>query len=408
MPYKDHYDLELSCASEAAQLAYSTGIDTALRFDTSGITELNEAISEDPDFAMAHAALGRQLQIYGLAHEAEHHSQMSVSLKSHATSREKSAIDVIAASMTSAPESLSMALGHIDRYPTDIFVLSQLLGPFGLLAFSGQRHWREQILELLDATRKSYPGDDWWHLTTSGFAKAELGDLQQAREDAERAWLLCESGNCAHSLAHVHFECGAWKEAATFIKDWDDTHGRHSDMRHHLLWHLALLDCERGGITDDLIDLYGREFDAAISDPMPLTTFSDNASLLWRCKLAGVVVPDELCEDLQVYAETHYPKFGFTFADIHRVMSVALRNDSEQQQDLLRKLTDLSHERGSDVVNCMLEYARGFKAFADEDYAAAVTILDPVISDSVLLGGSNPQRRIIEETFREAQKRAAL
>jgi len=88
------------------------------------------------------------------------------------------------------------------------------------------------------------------------------------------------------------------------------------------------------------------------------------------------------------------------------VMSVALLNSAEQRQALLDELDSLSQENDTEVARCMLQFAKGFNAFADADYAAAVTILEPVLPGSVLLGGSNPQRRIVAETFQEACKRA--
>ncbi len=405
--YKDSYDLQLSCASEAALQAYLAGLEIAKGFDAPGINELKEATTHDEEFALAHAALARQFQIHGFASEAREHSARSVSLKTNATAREKSAIDIAAASASFKPEALRMARSHIDVYPQDIFVLSYLVGPFGLLAFSGAHDWREQSMALLQETKAAYPADDWWHITARSYAGAEIGELKQARTDGERAWALCESGNCAHSLAHVHFEDGALDEGAAFINDWKLAHGDTSDMRHHLLWHLVLLGREGGGDAQELMEMYEQELDADISDPMPLTTFSDNAALLWRCKLSGFEVPSKLGEDLVRYADKHYPHCGFAFADIHRVMSVALLNNSVQRQALVDELDRLSKEHDTELASCMLQFAKGFYAFADADYAAAVTLLKPVLPGSVLLGGSNPQRRIVAETFLEASKRVA-
>ena len=404
--YKDCYGLELSCASEEAQQAYSAGIDNALRLDEPGITELTRATTQDEEFALAQAALGRQLQIHGFASAAVEHLDKSVSLKTGTTLREQSAIDVITASASFDPEALRLAQSHVENYPRDIFVLAHLAGPFGLLAFSGQRDWRRQNVALLQTTRAAYPSDNWWHMTTRSFVGAEVGELRQARDDGERAWSLCENGNCAHSLAHVHFEAGAVDEGVAFINDWKTVHGDKSDMRHHLMWHLALLARESGACTNELMEIYERELDPTVSDPMPLTTFSDNAAFLWRCYLSGMDIPDNIAQDLVRYADTHYPVCGFAFADIHRVMSTALLNNREQQQGLIDRLARLSLNSGTELTKCMLQFAKGFNAFADSNYAAAVNLLEPVVSDSVLLGGSNPQRRIIEETLLEACMRA--
>jgi len=406
--HKDRYDLQVSCAGDSALQAYLAGIDCALRFDASGIAELTDAVAEDEEFALAHAMLGRQLQIHGFDDEVKPCLDRAIAYKPGATRREQSAIDVIVASASFDPQTLDMARSHVDSYARDVAVLSQLLGPFGLLAFSGQRDWQTQNMELLKATQAAYPADDWWHMATRSFMAADIGEIRQAREDGERAWTLCKSGNCAHALAHVHFEAGALDEGIAFITDWKAVYGAESDMRHHLMWHLALLGQEGGAGADALMEMYESELDPGISDPMPLTTFSDNASTLWRCKLSGMDVPANLGHDLLHYADRHYPTIGFAFVDIHRVMSTALLNDREQQQSFENELARLSEQDGTEQHRCMLQFAKGFNAFADSDYVAAVTLLEPVLPESVLLGGSTPQRRIVEETYREAQKRVRL
>ena len=405
--HKDRYDLEVNCASDAALQSFLAGVDCAVRFDHPGITELQKATSEDEDFALAHAMLGRQLQIHGFNSEVRNHLDRSVALKASATKREQSTIDVIVAAASFDPRVLDLARSHVDEYPNDVIVLSHLVGPFGLLAFSGQRDWREQNMALLQATKAAYSDDDWWFLTACSFMEAESGDLRQARIDGERAWSLDENGNCAHSLAHVHFEAGALDEGATFINGWEAKHGDKSDMRHHLMWHLALLGRESGGDAGELLEMFARELDPSISDPMPLTTFSDNASLMWRCSLGGIEIPDSISHDLVRYADAHYPHRGFAFADIHRVMSVALANDREQRQGLVDELADLAQDSESEQARCVHQFAKAFNAFADQDYRLAASLLEPVVADSVLLGGSNPQRRIIEETWHEATRRCS-
>ncbi len=404
--HKDNYNLDVCCASEAALRAYSAGIECALRFDEPGIADLTEATAQDEDFALAHAVLGSQLQIHGFAAEATEHLHRSVALKAGTTKREQSAIDAISASSAFGPGALRMAQDHVAQYPQDVFVLSQIAGPFGLLAFSGQRDWHMQCVALLQATQFAYPENDWWHMTTRAFMAAEVGELHQAHEDSERAWSLDENGNCAHTIVHVQCETDAADESVAFIRDWNNAHGHRSDMRHHLMWHLALLHRSSG--IDDALQIYARELDPDVSDPMPLTTFSDNASLLWRCTLSGVEIPTEICQNLVHYAESHYPSCGFAFADIHRVMSVAMLRDQDRRQALITELTLLAQESGTETATCMLEYAKGFNAFVDADYVAAATLLEPVNAHSVLLGGSNPQRGVVAETFLEARKRAAI
>jgi hypothetical protein len=45
------------------------------------------------------------------------------------------------------------------------------------------------------------------------------------------------------------------------------------------------------------------------------------------------------------------------------------------------------------------ETCRAVRAFADQDYQACATILEPVADDVVRIGGSHAQREMIEDTL---------
>lgn len=404
--YRDEYDLQLTCASDAALQAYLSGIECSLRLDRPAIDEFSEAIVQDEEFALAHAALGQQLSIHGFRNDSAIQFELALSLKDRVTQREQRAIDVAAAAARSDPDALTMAMSHAATYPQDVFVLAHLLGPFGLLAFSGTHDWCAQNVALLEATRQSFRADDWWHVTTRGFFGAEQGQLAQARRDCERAWSICENGNCAHSMAHLHFEAGALDEGRTFIDDWAAKYGAKSDMRHHMMWHFSLLDLESGVDMRQVAEMYDRELDPGVNDPTPLETLTDNASFLWRCHLSAVEIPLNTREELLQYAENNFPECGFAFADIHRAMATALHPENEKHADLMDQLSAFSSRTGTQEAECVRQYAAGFGAFANRAYDDVVRLLGPLLADSVLIGGSNPQRRIIEETYVEACMRA--
>ncbi|NOX68867.1 MAG: hypothetical protein GXP15_06755 [Gammaproteobacteria bacterium] len=404
--HKDLYDLEVTCSGSAAMQAYLAGIECALRFDSPGIVELTEAVTLDDDFALAHVALARQLLIHGFRAESARHMRKAVALTNEVSARERAAIDVVARACRADPQAIKLARQHVDEYPRDVFVLSHLLGPFGLLAFSGEHDWAAQNIALLTQTRTAYPADDWWHLTTSGFFAAETGDFAPARIDCERAWSISENGNCAHSLAHLHFEVGGLDEGKDFINGWLPVYGSQSDMRHHMIWHLAFLNLESGIDIDEIFDVYDRDLDPVVSDPMPLTTLSDNAAFLWRCLLAGKTAAEETNRELLAYAERRYMNYGFYFADIHRAMATALQTDAAPHEELVARLQAIAEKRGSRVAASLETFARAFGAFRNQAYEEVVALLEPVLPDSVLLGGSNPQRRIVEDTYLEACMRS--
>lgn len=404
--HKDAYGLEVTCASDAAMQAYLAGISRALRFDHPGIDELREAVGQDDEFALAHATLARQLLIHGFKESSKTSMKKAVSLANRVSAREQSAITAMDHVARFNPDAMRIVRAHVDEYPQDVFVLSYLLGPFGMLAFSGQEDWCQQNLDLLRKTQSVYREDDWWHITTRGFFAAESGQLSLAREECERAWSIEQNGNCAHTLAHFHFEADVGREGRTFLEDWLARYGDDSDMRHHMHWHVSLLDMEDGVPADEIYKLYDRELDHNVCDPMPLTTFSDNAAFLWRSSLSGIPIESSKSEALWDYAEQHYPRYGFGFADIHRIMAASLHPDPEKQTECASHLHQVAKESGSRMAECLDVYAQGFDAYANESYDEAVELLAPVLADSVLLGGSNPQRRIVEDTYLAACLRA--
>ena len=404
--FKDAYELDVTCDNDAAMQAYLSGTDCSLRFDQPAIDQFTTAIAHDEEFALAHAALSRQLFIHGFREESAKHFKLALSLKERVTRREQDAIDVAAAAASFDPQALAMAQSHVASYPNDVFILAHLLGPFGMLAFSGTTDWPEQNAALLKATRPHYPADDWWHMTSRGFFGAEQGMLAQAREDCERAWSISENGNCAHSVAHMHFEAGALDEGRSFINEWLTKHGAHSNMRHHLVWHLSFLDLESGRDMSQVLQIYDRELDPEVNDPTPLETLCDNASFLWRCHLSDVEIPLGNLREMLAYAEDHFGHCGFAFADLHRALLTALQAGSDKHKDMVNQLSDFSAESATRAAEFVCRTAKGLGAFANRDYADAVRILEPVSADSILVGGSNPQRRIVEETLVEACIRA--
>lgn len=403
---KDNYDLEVTCSSDAALQSFLAGLSNALSLDQSGIDEFEDAIAQDDEFALAHAALARQFFIHGQSGASARHFEVAIACAGQVTARECSAIEITAAGVSGDPQATARAHTHIQEFPQDIFVLSQLVGPFSLLAFSGNPDWGRQCTTVLDDTRRHYSDDDWWHLTSRGFFAAESGELAQSRTLCERAWSIKENGNCAHSLAHLHFEACAIDEGRAFIDEWVNDYGGESEMRHHLIWHACLLALENGAGTDEVLSIYAQELDDKVCDPTPLETLSDNASLLWRCFLSGAEIPQSIREGLFKYIERKFGHTGFAFADLHRSIGTALNPEDSHHTKLENALREVAEKSESGAAICVQHTARAIGAFVNQDYISATETLEPILTDTVLLGGSNPQRRIIEETYVEACIRA--
>jgi hypothetical protein len=396
----DLYGMVLS-NSGAALDTWQAGLHCADTFDASGIAELSQAVKLEPNFALAHAALAKQQMFHGFVDDSRNSLAAAQALISKVTERESSLINVLTASMNFQVNALQMALAHIDRWPLDRFVFSLTVGPFGLLAFSQQADWRERCLALLLHYQKHWPENDWWYLSALAFSKAECGATADGENLAQRAWAQSANGNCAHSLSHAYKEQNDTPKGVEFLTTWLLDHQTGSDMRHHLGWHLALLNLESGSADQAAMQrLYRDEFDPNISDPMPLTTYSDNASILWRCALHNMSLDLSFVEQTLDYGKRHYPELGFGFVDMHRVLLTAL---SGREQEVASLRTELLRQ---DHPHYLQNLLNGALAFADGDFAKVKLYLEPVLNDTVLLGGSNPQRGVVLETFIAAQKYA--
>jgi hypothetical protein len=118
--------------------------------------------------------------------------------------------------------------------------------------------------------------------------------------------------------------------------------------------------------------------------------------------LSGEEVPANAVEEMFAYGVANFGSGGFAFADIHRAMTSALHGDKSKHEALVMHLAGVAEKRATTVADSVRVYAEAFGAFASENYADTVALLEPALSNSVMLGGSNPQRRIVEETYLQA------
>lgn len=395
--YHDNYGLEVSCASQAALDAYMIGLQAALTLDHSGIPELEKAIELDPQFVLAYGLLARQCVIHGQAERIGPSLELAEKYVGSASSWEQSSLAVTIAMLRHEPKTLDLALDHAKAYPRDVTVLMHIIGPFGLSAFSGRRDWREQNVGLVEQVQARFSDDDWWMQATLGFSYAEIGDATKAVSCSERSWQLSENGNSGHAMAHAQFEQAAVDGGIAFLDEWLGKLAGTSDMRHHMLWHRALLLLEMGQ-TDVLLDLFQADLAPRDDSTPPLDLLSDNASLLWRLALRGVEIPEALWTQTFDIAESKFSSLGFAFADLHRVLATA----SQGSEERLRLQESLAQEDAPFLEAC----AKAFNAFADKDYPLAAETLRNSVDDALFVGGSNPQRRVVRETYEEALRRS--
>ena len=198
---RDRYDLPLTTSSDRAAAHYRDGVDCMLSAWHGAEDAFDNAIAQDPGFALAHIGRARLHQLNMEGSQARAMAAQARELVAGATPREKSHVEIIAAVIESKPRlAVSGAEAHLEEYPRDAQVLSMLLGAFGLYAFSGRSDHDAAKLAICERHARHY-GEDWWFLSYLGWSyrgrkshdRPEIvraRDVAASRKRQCRAWPL--------------------------------------------------------------------------------------------------------------------------------------------------------------------------------------------------------------------------
>jgi hypothetical protein len=395
----DTRGLPLSTTSDIGSERYREGVDLLLSAWPGAAEALEEAIAADPDFALAHAARARLHLIR--AEPAEARTRIAAAAEIVArrgTERERSHVETLSLAINGqSAKALERALAHADRWPRDVLILSLPLGAFGLFAFSGMADHDQARVDLCERHARHYDADDWWFLTYRGWSHTENGNVAHGRDLTQRGFeLRRNNAHAVHALAHAMFEGGTGEDAETLISAWLPGYDRAGQMHGHVAWHAALAALERGD-AERALAIYADHVQPSASAAMPINVVSDTASFLWRLQAYGHAVPAGLWKAAASYAEPIYPAAGFPFIDMHMALLAAATGDKaavERRAGTLTGLVEAGKLAAGPVVPAM---CRASLAFAEEDYAGCVRVLEPVADEVVRIGGSGAQREIMQD-----------
>ncbi|MBM7117423.1 tetratricopeptide repeat protein [Archangium primigenium] len=408
MLHFDRHGLPLSTTSEIAAECYREGMDLLLSAWPGAAEALDASIAADPDFALAHAARARLHTTRAEPDKARERIATATGLVARrGTARERSHVEVLSLAIHGASaKALERALAHADTWPRDVLILSLPLGAFGLFAFSGMADHDQARVDLCERHARHYGADDWWFLTYRGWSHAENGAVGRGRDLLQRACeLRRNNANAVHAHAHAMFESGAGEDAEALIADWLPGYDRTGILHGHIAWHAALVALERGD-AEQALALYAEHVQPSVSAGMPINVVSDAASLLWRLRAYGHAVPAGLWEPVAAYAERSFSQAGFAFIDAHMALLEAATGDKaavERRAEALTRLVEAGTLAAGPVVPAI---CRATLAFAEEEYAGCVRLLEPVAAEVVRIGGSGAQREVLEDTLLVALMRS--
>ncbi len=345
MGMTDRFGLPVTAASAEAVNDYVAAVDLILSANIGADALLERAIAADPDFALAHIAQARLLQLQARIGEAREAAARARSLAGPVSGRERRHIEAISSAIEgAAAEALAAVRAHAVECPRDALPLSLALGVFGLLGFSGRRDHHQAQLALLEELAPDW-GEDWWFLGYLGWARIETGAVAAGTPLVERSLALYpRNAHAAHQRAHGYFEAGDAAGGAAFVEHWLAGYERAGHLHCHLSWHLALFELARGD-SGRAMAIYVDSIRPSVAQSVPMLSLADSASFLWRWRLYHATPPgEEAWAEVAVHARRHFPKASLAFADLHAAFAEAATGDDEGLQGRIAGLRELARD----------------------------------------------------------------
>lgn len=400
MEKRDRFDLPVTSTSAEAVDNYIAAVDLLLSANTGAEERLARATAADPEFALAHIARARLLQLQAKMLEARAAAARAEAQRGRVSSREQQHIEVVALALRgAATEALALVHAHAAEYPRDALPLSLALGVFGLLGFSGRVDHHEAQLALLQQLAP-YWGEDWWFLGYLGWAYIETGEVTTGTRMVERSLAgNPRNAHAAHQRAHGFFETGDAAGGAAFLAGWLPDYDRAGHLHCHLSWHLALFELARGN-PDRARAIYVDSIRPSVAQSAPMLSLADSASFLWRWRLYDAAPPlDREWPEVAAHARRHFPRPSLAFADLHAAFAEAAIGDADGLEARIGGLYRLAEEGRLPPGRMVPALCRGAAALAGGDNAEAVSALEAALSELPRIGGSHAQREIFEDSL---------
>jgi len=400
MAMTDRFDLPVTAASAPAVADYVAAVDLLLSANTGADALLERAIAADPDFALAHIAQARLLQLQARMAEARAAAARAEALAERASARERRHIEAIALAIAGAgSEALALVRDHAAEYPRDALPLSLALGVFGLLGFSGRRDHHQAQLALLEELAPRWP-EDWWFLGYLGWARIETGAVAAGTPLVERSLALNpRNAHGAHQRVHGYFEAGDAAGGADFIAHWLEGYQRAGHLHCHLSWHLALFELARGN-SERAKAIYVDSIRPSVAQSAPMLSLADSASFLWRWRIYRTVPPlDAEWAEVAAHARRHFPKAGLAFADLHAALADAAAGDGEGLQHRIAGLERLVRDGRLPPGAVAPALCAGAAAISRGDNERAAQAFEAALADLPRIGGSHAQRELFEDSL---------
>lgn len=392
MTRQDAYGNPITTESAAAADHYDRGVRLFLAGQFGAATEFEQAIEQDPGFALGHAALARARMMSADMPGAKAAIAQAAELAPQADRRERQHIEAMNLLLSGQPKAARQAvLAHVRDYPRDALVAQLCTNIFGLIGFSGEVGREAELLAYTSALLPHY-GEDWWMMSMHALSLCETGQVDASLRLMEKSLALNpDNANGSHFKAHALYEAGDTAAGRAYLAEWMRGYDDRAVLHGHLSWHQALWALHDGDEAE-MWALVDRSIGPGAAKGLPINVLTDTAAILYRAELAGIAVDPARWTAISDFAARFFPKTGQSFADMHAALAHAMAG----QGDRLAHITETAKGFAGDMVRPV---ARAWAAIARQDWTAALTELAQVMATNERLGGSRAQRDLVELAY---------
>ena len=402
MSLTDKRGLAVSTRNEAALERYERAVEETHGYFGNPLATLDEALAEDPDFAMAHA-LRADLAVMSSEQGALPLIEQSVAaierLGNRANARERAHVAAAQAWKDRRfDRAISLYGDIVIEHPRDLVAIQTAhVTDFNL---GDSQMLRDRPAQVMPHWNADVPGYGYL-LGMYAFGLEEMGRYSRAEDVGRRALdLNARDPWAVHAVQHVFEMQGRIYDGVEWLNstsaNWADT-----ALSFHHWWHLALhyLELEETSAALDLYDRLIHPKESAVA-----LELVDASQLLWRISLRGSDVGTRWQELADCWSKTAEGGF-YAFNDVHALMAYAQAGRDGATRQLMATLVARSGDADPNGVNTRdiaLPVARAIVAMIEGRHADAANLLLPVRSRSNRIGGSHAQRDIVQLTGIEA------
>lgn len=409
----DQQGLVLTGATDTGAALFRSALDELVYFKTSVLSTLDEAIVEDPGFALPYFA---RAYLDLCMTEPQFAQRAKTTLDELKT---KVDIDKLSWRERYHAAAIEAWIGGDLRKSARILDQLGLDEPRDILAlrigheldfFAGnKRSLRDRVARQLSAWS---PSDAHYGIVQGcyAFGLEENGQFERAEEHGlialsvrpDDVWAL-------HAVTHSFEMRGAIADGLRFMNDRSSDWADGNLFSAHNWWHKSLFNTDIGNYAA-AFEIYDKAIFNQDSPKIALVLL-DASSLLWRLHLQRIPVADRFAELADAWDALASDPF-YVFNDVHALMAYVGSGriaDARAVVNRLERYVGDSHQgtnNYSNTVRVGLPLAKAFVAFGEERYQTALELLYSVRENAIEFGGSEAQRDAIDRTLLEAAIRS--